>query len=189
MQEPLLAEEVWIAWDHVARLKDALEQRPDDFLALPSPAGPHGRAFMPVLAGLAIPVTSPNPEGAAALITYLTDPRVQVITLREVGFFPLVDVEFPGFVSPGIKAEGDAVAAQSAAPDALPSLLPQGLAAKGGDFNKVFRDTFTRIVLNGEDVAAVLAQQKSILQAIMDETGAPCWPPDPDSGGLACQVR
>ncbi|HEX9680071.1 MAG TPA: hypothetical protein VGA32_01360, partial [Anaerolineales bacterium] len=113
----------------------------------------------------------------------------QVITLREVGFFPLVDVDFPGFVSPGIKAEGDAVAAQSASPDALPSLLPQGLAARGGDFNKVFRDTFTQIVLNGEDIATVLSEQGSVLQAIMDDTGAPCWPPDPDSGGLACQLR
>ncbi len=189
MQEPLLAEEVWLAWDHVARLKDALEQRPDDFLAVPSPAGPKGRAFMPVVAGLAIPTTSPNQAGAEALIKYLTDPKVQVTTLREVGFFPMVDVDFPGFVSPGVKAEGEAVAAQSGAPDALPSLLPQGLGAKSGDFSKVYRDTFTRIVLNGEDIATVLAEQKEVLQALMQETGAPCWPPDPDSGGQACQVQ
>ncbi len=189
MQEPLLAEEVWLAWDHVARLKDALEQRPDDFLAVPSPAGPSGRAFMPVIAGLAIPATSPNQAGAEALIKYLTDPRIQVTTLREVGFFPVVDVDFPGFVSPGIKAEGEAVAAQSSAPDALPSLLPQGLGGKSGDFSKVYRDTFTRIVLNGEDIATVLAEQKEVLQALMQETGAPCWPPDPDSAGQPCQVQ
>jgi multiple sugar transport system substrate-binding protein len=144
---------------------------------------------MPVLAGLAIPTTSPNVPAAEALIKYLTDPKVQVTTLREVGFFPVVDVDFPGFVSPGIKAEGEAVAAQSAAPDALPSLLPQGLGGKSGDFSKVYRDTFTRIVLNGEDIATVLNEQKVALQAIMDETGAPCWPPDPDSGGQPCQVK
>lgn len=189
MQEPLLSEEVWIAWDHVARLKDALEQQPDTFLAVPSPAGPKGRAFMPVLAGLAIPATSPNQKGAEALIVYMTEPKIQVTTLREVGFFPVVAVDFPGFVSPGVKAEGEAVAAQSAAPDALPALLPQGLGGKGGDFSKVYRDTFTRIVLNGEDIPTVLAEQKAVLQAIMDETGAPCWPPDPDSGGQACQVK
>ncbi len=189
MQEPLLAEEVWIAWDHTARLKDALEQRPADFVAVPSPAGPKGRAFMPVIAGLAIPTTSPNQAGAAALIKYMTEPKVQVTTLREVGFFPVVDVDFPGFVSPGVKAEGQAVGAQSAAPDALPSLLPQGLGGKGGDFNKVYRDTFTRIVLNGEDIRTVLDDEKAVLQAIMTETGAPCWPPDPDSAGQACQVK
>ncbi|MCK6539200.1 MAG: extracellular solute-binding protein [Anaerolineales bacterium] len=189
MQEPLLSEEVWVAWDHTARLKDAFEARPDDFVALPVPAGPKGRAFMPVIAGLAIPVTSNNVAGAEALIRYMTEPNTQINTLREVGFFPVVAVDYPGFVSPGVKLEGEAVTLQAASPDALPALLPQGLGGKGGDFNKVFRDTFTLIVLNGEDIQTVLAGQKPILQAIMDETGAPCWSPDPDSGGQACQVQ
>mgnify|MGYP005867469027 FL=1 len=78
---------------------------------------------------------------------------------------------------------------QAASADALPALLPQGLGGKGGDFNKVYRDTFTRIVLNGEDINTVLAEEKVTLQAIMDETGAPCWAPDPDSGSQACQVK
>ncbi len=189
MQEQLLSEEVWIAWDHTARLKDAFEARPDDFLAVPVPAGPKGRAFMPVIAGLAIPVTTTNQAGAEALIKYLTEPQVQITTLREAGFFPVVSVDYPAFVSPGLKLEGEAVTKQAAAPDALPSLLPQGLGAKGGDFNKVFRDTFTRIILNNEDITTVLAEQKVALQAIMTETGAPCWPPDPDSAGQPCQVK
>ena len=189
MQEPLLSEEVWVAWDHTARLKDAFETKPDDFVALPVPAGPKGRAFMPVIAGLAIPVTSNNQAGAEALIAYMTLPETQVTTLREVGFFPVVDVDYPGFVSPGVKLEGEAVTKQAGSPDALPALLPQGLGGKGGDFNKVFRDTFTRIVLNGEVIQTVLAEQKVVLQAIMNETGAPCWAPDPDSGGKACQVK
>lgn len=189
MQEQLLTEEVWIAWDHTARLKDAFEARPDDFLAVPVPAGPKGRAFMPVIAGLAIPVTSTHQAGAEALIAYLTEPQTQVTTLREVGFFPIVAVDYPGYVSPGIKLEGEAVTMQAGASDALPALLPQGLADKGGDFNKVFRDAFTRIVLNGEDITTVLAEQKVVLQSIMDATGAPCWSPDPDSAGKACQVK
>ena len=36
------------------------------------------------------------------------------------------------------------------------ALLPVGLGAKGGEFNKVFIDTFQRIVLRGEPVRAVL---------------------------------
>src|SRR3970282_251333 len=118
-----------------------------------------------------------------------TQPGAQITTLREVGFFPVANVDYPGFVSPGIKLEGEAVTKQINAPDALPALLPQGLGGKGGDFNKVFRDAFTRIVLNGEDITTVLGEQKVILQSIMDATGAPCWSPDPDSAGKACQVK
>ena len=51
MQEPLLAGEVWIAWDHIARVKEALAAMPDKFLVVPPPAGPKGRAYMPVIAG------------------------------------------------------------------------------------------------------------------------------------------
>lgn len=189
MQEQLLSEEVWIAWDHTARLKDAFEAMPDQFVAVPVPAGPNGRAFMPVIAGLAIPVTTTDQDAAEALIEYLTMPNTQITTLREVGFFPVVDVDFPAFVSPGIKMEGEAVSKQAASPDALPSLLPQGLGGRGGDFNKVFRDTFTRIVFNSEDINTVLNDEKLVLQEIMDDTGAPCWAPDPDSAGQPCRVQ
>jgi multiple sugar transport system substrate-binding protein len=54
MQEPLAAEEVWIAWDHGARLINVATERPNDFILVAAPAGPRGRGFMPVLAGLAI---------------------------------------------------------------------------------------------------------------------------------------
>lgn len=40
LQEQLQSEEVWIAIDHVARLKDAFAAKPNDFLAAPVPAGP-----------------------------------------------------------------------------------------------------------------------------------------------------
>ena len=55
MQEPLLTGEVWVAFDHVARLADAFNQKPDDFVAFPAPAGPAGRGFMPVVAGIGDP--------------------------------------------------------------------------------------------------------------------------------------
>ncbi len=64
MQEPLLGEEVWVAWDHVARLINAVKDRPDDFVMFPAPAGPKGRGYMPVIAGLAIPKGAANREGA-----------------------------------------------------------------------------------------------------------------------------
>jgi multiple sugar transport system substrate-binding protein len=60
MQEPLLAGEVLIAFDHIARLKDALAAKPNDFVTFPAPAGPKGRGYMPVVAGLAIPKGRPT---------------------------------------------------------------------------------------------------------------------------------
>jgi multiple sugar transport system substrate-binding protein len=32
MQEPLLSGDVWIGFDHIARVLDALRQKPDQFL-------------------------------------------------------------------------------------------------------------------------------------------------------------
>jgi len=183
MQEHLLAEEVWVAFDHTARLIEAFKQRPDDFVALPAPKGPKGLGFMPVIVGIAIPKTAPNPEGAKQMIRYLLQDQQQIAILREIGFYPVTDVEFPGFVSTGVRLEGEAVAKQAASPDALPALLPVGLGARGGEINKIYRDAFTRIVLNGEDIATVLQEEGENLKTLLEETGAPCWPPDPPSDG------
>lgn len=188
MQEPLLADKVWVAWDHTARLIDALRQRPDDFVAFPAPIGPRGRGFMPVLAGLAIPAGAPDREGAVAVIEYLTRPETQAAVLEEIGgFFPVVTALMPARLAPGIRMAADAVSAQAASPEAIPSLLPVGLGARDGEFNRVYLDTFTRIVLRGQNARQVLDAQAQVLRAIMEETGAPCWPPDEPSAG-ACPV-
>ncbi len=44
MQEPLATGEVWIAWDHIARLRDALNARPDDFVTFRPRPPPRGAA-------------------------------------------------------------------------------------------------------------------------------------------------
>jgi multiple sugar transport system substrate-binding protein len=188
MQEPLLSEEVWVAWDHTARLIDAVKSKPDDFVLVPSPAGPKGRGFMPVIAGLAIPKGAPKRAGAEQLIEYLTQTQQQASTLRELAFFPATGAAMPADLPPGIRLEADAVAKQSAAKDALPSLLPIGLGAKGGEFNKVYLDTFTRIVIKNESPQAVLSEEARTLQSLLDETKAGCWPPDPPSDG-PCKVK
>ena len=72
---------------------------------------------------------------------------------------------------------------------ALPSLLPIGLGTEGGNFNKVYRDTFTKIVRNGENIQTVLNEQGALLEAIFEKTGAPCWAPDPPSGEAPCKVK
>jgi multiple sugar transport system substrate-binding protein len=188
MQEPLLGGEVWIAWDHVARVKEALEAQPDQFVTFPAPAGPKGRGYMPVVAGLAIPKDAPNRDGALAVIQHLTKPETQIKTAAEVGFFPVVKAELPTDLSPGVKLLASAIEATQNAKDAVVSLLPVGLGAKGGEFNKVFMDTFQRIVLRNEPVKAVLEDQAKVLDALMKQTGAPCWAPDKPSQG-ACSVN
>jgi multiple sugar transport system substrate-binding protein len=188
MQDPLLSGEVLMAWEHVARLRAALIARPDDFIVVPSPVGPKGLAYMPVLAGLAIPRTAPNIAGAKALIRHLLSVRTQARTLSAVGFFPVVAGRLSKQVSAGLRLESNAVKLQQAHAKALPSLLPIGWGAEGGNFIRVYRDTFTRIVQRKENTTSVLAEQAAALQAIMDKSGAPCWRPDPPSTG-ACRVR
>mgnify|MGYP001627788773 CR=1 FL=1 len=188
MQEQLLSGDAWIVFDHTSRLANAFNERPDDFVAFPAPAGPEGRGFMPVLAGVAIPRTAPDMEASKALLAHLMKPETQIATLKATNFFPVVDVELPDDLPPSVKAAGDAVAKMSASADANPGLLPAGLGDKGGDFNRIFVDTFERIVLAGQPIEMVLEDQKGRLEAIMTETGAPCWAPDAPSDG-ACPVE
>ena len=188
MQEQLLSGDAWIVFDHTSRLAQAFNERPDDFVAFPAPAGPKGRGFMPVLAGIAIPKTAPDMDAAKELVKYMLAPETQIATLRATSFFPVVDVDLPDDLPPSVKAAGAAVSKMSGSPDANPGLLPAGLGEKGGDFNRVFVDSFERIVLAGQDIRTVLDDQKAQLKAIMDETGAPCWAPDAPSEG-ACPVE
>jgi multiple sugar transport system substrate-binding protein len=188
MSEPLQSGEVLIAWDHVARLKPALEANPDQYVAFPAPAGPKGRGYMPVLTGLGVPVGGQNRTEAEALITYLTDPKTQTLVAQNLGFFPVVQGADTSNLPPGVRLEADAVAKLLASPDKLPVLLPVGLGAKGGDWNKVYNDTFQRIVIKNEDIQTVLNEQAKLMQAILDETKAACWPPDPPSTG-PCQLQ
>lgn len=188
MQEPLLSGDVLIAWDHVARLQNAFRGKPDDFVAFPAPAGPKGRAFMPVLVGVAVPKTAPDRSGALQVIDYLLKPETQIATLRASSFFPVVRVALPADLDPGLKLEGSAVAAQQSAPDALPTLLPVGLGTHGGEFDKIFVDTFQRVVLRGQPVKQVLDREAEEMQRVLDAAKAPCWSPDPVSQGT-CKVK
>jgi multiple sugar transport system substrate-binding protein len=188
MQEPLLTEEVWVAFDHIARLADAFNQRPDDFVAFPAPAGPAGRGFMPVVAGVAIPKTAPDMEKAKALAAYMLKPETQVATLRATNFFPVVEVKLPDDMPASVRAFGPAIAAMTGADDALPALLPMGLGDLGGKFSQVYTDTFERIVLGGQDVRAALDEQAGAMRSIIEQAKAPCWAPDAPSDG-PCPVE
>ncbi|MCQ3814203.1 MAG: extracellular solute-binding protein [Acidimicrobiia bacterium] len=183
MQEPLLAGDVWVGFDHVARLIDAFSEQPDSFVAFPTPSGPEGRGFMPVIVGLGIPADAPNPEEAAAVIEYLTRPDIQAQVLAELAFFPVVEGVDTSSLPAGVALEAEAVEKLANASDALPALLPIGLGERGGEINQIFRNAFDRIVLEGGDIATVLNEEGDALQTLMTEASAPCWAPDPASDG------
>jgi multiple sugar transport system substrate-binding protein len=188
MQEPLLNGEVWVAFDHTARLIEAFNEQPENFVAFPAPAGPAGRGFMPVVVGLGVPTNAPNPEGAVDFVNFLLMPETQGAVLKDLGFFPVVDGVDTSELSEGIAIEAAAVTAQANADDALPALLPVGLGDRGGEFNEIYKAAANRILLDGEDIATVLEEEAANLPSLLDDTGAPCWPPDAPSEG-ACQIQ
>lgn len=188
MNEPLLTGEVWVAFDHVARLGPAFAAMVNGdtdktFVAFPAPAGPAGRGFMPVVVGLAIPFTSPNPDAAEAMIEFMLRPETQASILSSLAFFPVVSGVDMSALPENVAMIAAAVDAQGTSPDALPALLPVGLGDRGGEINQIFRNAFNRIVIDGEDIATVLESEGTALNNLLSETGAACWPPDPASEG------
>lgn len=193
MNEPLLTGEVWVAFDHVARLGPAFAAMASgetdlEFVAFPAPSGPAGRGFMAVVVGLGIPFTAANPDGAEAVIEYLLQPETQSQILAELNFFPVVAGVDMSELPASVAAISDAVAAQSASEDAIVALLPIGLGDRGGEINQIFINVFSRIVQNGEPIEDVLASEGEALNSLLSDTGARCWAPDPVSEG-ACVVK
>ena len=187
MQEPLATGDVWIAWDHTARLIEALRLDPAGIIAFPAPRGPVALGYMPAIAGLAIPKNAPDPAASRALIEYLTRPAVQAMTAREVSFFPTIEAELPEELPPGAKQEADAINATLASERAIPSLLPVGLGARNVEYNDIFRRAFARIITGQEAIEPVLAEEAVAIQAVLDAAGVPCWAPDPKGDGV-CRV-
>jgi len=161
MDTPLLSGDVWIAWDHTARLKQAFVEQLDDFIAIPSPAGPAGRGFITVMAGLGIPKTSPNREDAAKLIKYLTSPAAQVAILQGVGFFPVAEEAAGAVPSGALQILAKGVTAQASSPDAIASFIPGGI---GNEYKKIYTDTFTKFVIQGKlvDIQYLLDQGRAL---------------------------
>src|SRR5215470_147552 len=190
LQDPLLSGDVLYGWDHQARLQNALQQQPDQFITVPAPKGPKGLGYMSVVVGLAIPKTAPNVAGAEALIDYLTQSKNQIAAGSAIGFFPVVKgVELTGSSVPAyLNAEAGVAAKYAAAKNAVVALLPVGLGATSDQFTLVYQDTFTRIILRNEDIQSVLNDEATKLQNLITAAGAACWPPDAPSSG-PCQIK
>ena len=172
MADPLLREDVWLAWDHTARIIAAVKASPDKFTVVPVPRGPAGRGYIVVLAGLAVPKGAPNQEDAWKLVDFLTSSPVQAKIAENVGFFPVIAEAAPVIVEPGVKRVAEGVATQLATPDGIAVFIPP-LGGKAGAFIAIYREAFERIVLKGEDIASVLAELEPKLKAIFEELGMP----------------
>ena len=189
MQEQLLSGEVWVAWDHTARLADAFNQKPDDFVAFPAPAGPAGRGFMPVVAGLGIPKTAPDMDGAKKLITYMMQPDTQIATLKAIGFFPVVKADAArrhAEFGQGGRCGGCRPVRPPRTP--IPACFRSASAPPAASSTRSTPTPSSRSCLANADIKTVLdAARRDILAGIMKEANAPCWAPDKPSTG-ACPV-
>lgn len=189
MQELLLLSDgPWVVFDHTSRLKDALDKKADEIVALPAPSGAFGKGFMTVLAGLSIPKNTPDRNESVKLLEYMMKPGTQVNMLLATGFYPVVNVSLPKNMPASSTASAGAIATQSSAGDSLPALLPSGLGDKSGLFSKIYTDTFQQIVLRNKEVGSILPRQTRALNRLMKSVDAPCWAPDAPSEG-ACQVN
>ncbi len=177
MDQPLLRGEVMIAWDHTARLKQAIVERPNDFVIVPVPRGPMGRGYIIVLVGLSVPKNADMTEPLKVL-DFLTSPEAQTAILENVGFFPVVQEAIGRIPEGGLKILAEGVVRQSSTPDSIVCFIP-GLGAKGGEFNETYRQAFTRIVFNKEDPAKVIAELGEKIRQLFKEVKAPL--PEPDS--------
>jgi multiple sugar transport system substrate-binding protein len=178
MAEPLLTGDVWIAWDHVARLMKAFEEKPSEFVAFPAPIGPKGRGFMAIIAGVCIPTGKADAANATLLIDYLTQPVIQARTLEATGFLPVVALGKETAIPEYLKGLKSAVDAQTNDEKSVPTLAPQGLGERGTDYNSIFMLTFSEIVLDDGDIATALSANAAELQSILDGANAGCWLPD-----------
>lgn len=187
MQEPLASGEVLVAWDHVARLPQALAAKPDDFVVVPAPRGPKGRGYMLVVAGLAIPTGSPVRQQAEAVIRALAGDQAQIETLRANAFFPVTDTPIPDDLPPAVALQARAVQAQQNHPTAIVSLPPVGLGERDGEVSQLFKNCFKSICLDGAPIQPTLDSAANQLNAILGSLGIPCWAPDPVGQGT-CMV-
>lgn len=185
MQEPLARGEVFVAWDHVARLVAAPKDKPEDWIMVPSPTGPKGLGYMLIVAGMAVPKGGDKAQ-AAKVIKALSDPKAQIELLRQNAFFPVVKADLPNDLPGPIKLAAEAVAKQADAANALVSLPPVGLGAKDGEMSQVFKDVFREICLTGADPKATITKYAANLKTILDAAKVPCWAPDPAAD--VCQV-
>ena len=173
MSEPLLDGQVWVAWDHTARLLRAFEAQPHEFVAFPAPAGPAGLGYISVVAGLGFPPGRPSPK-TIRFVSYLTSPRVEGITLRTLGFMPARSSDQIPNISPGLEDLLLAARRQERSDSALQVTMPALPTGKAAAFDLAYLESFSRIVLRDVPAREVLPRAMKRIRALLaaDATAA-----------------
>lgn len=165
MELPLLTEEVWIAWDHTARLTETFKQKPDDFISFPAPIGPKGRGYLLILTGIAVPQNKEINEKTKKLIHYLLKDEIQVTTTNIVGFFPVVEIEKTDNLK--LKEIYYAVLIQEKSKDSIPAFLPDKLGKNSSAFNYSYKSAFSKIVLRKKNIKNTMINQSIQIKKIL----------------------
>ncbi len=173
MHEPLQSGEVWVGWDHTARIHRLLKDQPDQFITFPAPAGPKGRGSLLVLAGLAIPSGIPT-ERVMYLIDYLLQADVQLQILIDTGFLPVTGDIVAQRLTRDLQQLIDSTARQLQAQDAIVTTLPYVNGEAGATFNQIYLNSFTRIILRHQDVTQILQEQTEKLKRLIESSGMLC---------------
>ncbi|MCA8934129.1 MAG: extracellular solute-binding protein [Rhodospirillaceae bacterium] len=190
MHEPLLSGDVWIAWDHVARLLPAIRAEPDRFVVFPSPIGPYGRGALIVIIGLAIPTgthdVAPSPGDwrtmvprANRLIGHLTAPDIEAGMISALGVFPIAEDSRLWPVDPSLISVADAVGIQASDVDTILGVLPPRLGGGTRALTMNYMLLFTQIVLRDADIYATSRAVAEQINSVLDQDPHPCWLPDP----------
>jgi len=141
MQEPLLSGEVWVAFDMSARLADAFNKKPDDFVAFPAPAGPAGRGFMPVWP--ASPFRRPRGPGQGqGVVAYMLKPETQIATLKATNFFPRRRRQITDDMPASVKAFGPAIATMTGLLTHCRHCCRWDSATSAANSNQIYTDSF-----------------------------------------------
>lgn len=166
MDQPLMDGQVWVGWDHIARLVRLFSQAPDRFVAFPAPIGPQGRGYLSFLAGLGVPKGGPS-AAQRRLIEYLTSPKIQAATLRLLGFLPVTSIRDVASLPRGLIDVVNAAQRQESDSHSLEADLPPLPQDLSREFNLVYMVAFSRIVLRGAEKAPVLKEQSERLRALL----------------------
>ena len=142
---------------------------------IPGPTRPEAQSYMPVINRARHSENAPNPRARGTDQAHGEDQRASADPLAD-GILPVVGGQLSKQISPGLLAEANAVRKQQKAKDAVKALLPIGIGAENGNFSKIYRDTFTKIVRNGENIPAVRTEGE-LLDQVFVKTNAPAGRP------------
>lgn len=172
--EALIKEDAWIAWDHTARLKAALDKNPENFIVFKLPIGPKGRGVKSVLVGLAFPKN--KLEISDSFFEYLMDAKTQTEILKNIGFLPIEGKnDYISSLNSGLKSLNLAVENQMKDKNSIIKFNVMNLDSDDNLYKYILKNTFSQIVLRNKNIKEVLNTNQNKLINLLKKNQAVCW--------------